>query len=159
MLSSVADPDPGSGAFLTPGSGMGKKSRSGSGMEKLWSGINILDPQLWSKILFSCIFQFTTHSTRLASTQRRSACFRPRNYRFLRARRSILRSTRFDYKHPFAVWKLRYSPIDFRTSDDSSTEKLISQPLLLIQYCTFEVRSISGTVHKRFSHIRGSIPL
>jgi hypothetical protein len=24
--------DPGSGAFLTPGSGMGKKSRSGSGM-------------------------------------------------------------------------------------------------------------------------------
>jgi hypothetical protein len=28
--------DPGSGAFLTPGSGMGKKSRSGSGM-------NILD--------------------------------------------------------------------------------------------------------------------
>jgi len=29
---SVADPDPGSGAFLTPGSGMGKKSRSGSRM-------------------------------------------------------------------------------------------------------------------------------
>jgi hypothetical protein len=28
----VADPDPGSGAFLTSGSGMGKKSRSGSGM-------------------------------------------------------------------------------------------------------------------------------
>jgi hypothetical protein len=27
--SSVADPDPGSGAFLTPGSGMGNKSRSG----------------------------------------------------------------------------------------------------------------------------------
>ncbi len=27
-----ADPDPGSGAFLTHGSGMGKKSRSGSGM-------------------------------------------------------------------------------------------------------------------------------
>jgi hypothetical protein len=26
---SVADPDPGSGAFLTPGSGMGKKSGSG----------------------------------------------------------------------------------------------------------------------------------
>ena len=25
-------PDPGSGAFLAPGSGMGKKSRSGSGM-------------------------------------------------------------------------------------------------------------------------------
>jgi hypothetical protein len=29
---SVADPDSGSGAFLTPGSGMGTKSESGSGM-------------------------------------------------------------------------------------------------------------------------------
>jgi hypothetical protein len=29
---SVAHPDPGSGAFLTPGSGMGRKSASGSGM-------------------------------------------------------------------------------------------------------------------------------
>jgi hypothetical protein len=29
---SVADPDPGSGAFLNPGSGMCKKSESGSGM-------------------------------------------------------------------------------------------------------------------------------
>ena len=29
LISSVADPDPGSGAFLTPGSGMGKKSGSG----------------------------------------------------------------------------------------------------------------------------------
>jgi hypothetical protein len=29
---SVADPDPGPCAFLTPGSGMGKKSGSGSGM-------------------------------------------------------------------------------------------------------------------------------
>jgi hypothetical protein len=28
---SVADPDPGSGAFLTPGYGMGKKSGSGLG--------------------------------------------------------------------------------------------------------------------------------
>ncbi len=28
---SVADPDPGSVAFLTPGSGMGRKSASGSG--------------------------------------------------------------------------------------------------------------------------------
>jgi hypothetical protein len=28
----VTDPDPGSGAFLTPGSGMGKKSGSGSEM-------------------------------------------------------------------------------------------------------------------------------
>ncbi len=32
---SVADPDPGSGAFLTPGSGMGKKSGSGSGI-RIW---------------------------------------------------------------------------------------------------------------------------
>ncbi len=31
-LDNVTDPDPGSGAFLTPGSGMGNKSRSGSGM-------------------------------------------------------------------------------------------------------------------------------
>jgi hypothetical protein len=29
FLSCVADPDPGSNAFLTPGSGMDKKSRSG----------------------------------------------------------------------------------------------------------------------------------
>jgi hypothetical protein len=29
---SVADTDPGSDAFLTPGSGMGRKSASGSGM-------------------------------------------------------------------------------------------------------------------------------
>jgi hypothetical protein len=29
---SIADPDPGSGAFLTPVFGMGKKSRSGFGM-------------------------------------------------------------------------------------------------------------------------------
>jgi hypothetical protein len=29
---SVADPDPGSSAFLTPGSGMGKQSVSGSGI-------------------------------------------------------------------------------------------------------------------------------
>jgi hypothetical protein len=32
-ITSVADPDPGSGAFLTPVSGMGKKSGSGSGMK------------------------------------------------------------------------------------------------------------------------------
>jgi hypothetical protein len=33
VVASVADPDPGSGAFLTPGSGMvGKKSGPGSGM-------------------------------------------------------------------------------------------------------------------------------
>jgi hypothetical protein len=32
ILTRVVDPDSGSVAFLTPGSGMGKKSRSGSGM-------------------------------------------------------------------------------------------------------------------------------
>jgi hypothetical protein len=40
VLSSVADPDPGSGAFLTPGSGMGKKS-----------GIRIRDEQPGSYFL------------------------------------------------------------------------------------------------------------
>jgi hypothetical protein len=55
MNGSVADP--GSGAFLTPGSGMGKKSGSGSRnlfdprsrMEKFGSGINIPDPQHWDR--------------------------------------------------------------------------------------------------------------
>jgi hypothetical protein len=55
MNGSVADP--GSDAFLTPGSGMGRKSRSGifltldpgSGMEKFRSGINIPDPQHWDR--------------------------------------------------------------------------------------------------------------
>ncbi len=32
IFTTVVDPDPGSGALLTPGSWMGKKSRSGSGM-------------------------------------------------------------------------------------------------------------------------------
>jgi hypothetical protein len=32
---SAADQDPGCGAFLTPGSGIGKKSRSGSGLKIL----------------------------------------------------------------------------------------------------------------------------
>jgi hypothetical protein len=32
VLGSVADPDPGSGTILTPGSGMGKKLGSGSGV-------------------------------------------------------------------------------------------------------------------------------
>jgi hypothetical protein len=32
VLGSAADPDPGSGTILTPGSGMGKKLGSGSGM-------------------------------------------------------------------------------------------------------------------------------
>jgi hypothetical protein len=33
---SVADPDPGSSAFLTPGSGMGRKSGSGTGIWFFW---------------------------------------------------------------------------------------------------------------------------
>ncbi len=33
ILASVTDPDPGSGAFLAPGSEMGKKSESGSGSQ------------------------------------------------------------------------------------------------------------------------------
>jgi hypothetical protein len=32
LFCTVADPEPGSGAFLTPRSGMGRKSASGSGM-------------------------------------------------------------------------------------------------------------------------------
>ncbi len=35
IVISVADPDPGSGSFLTPGSGIGKKSGSGPGMNNL----------------------------------------------------------------------------------------------------------------------------
>ena len=46
-LTSAADPDPGSGAFLTPGSGMGKKSGSESGMST-----RIIFPAIfWIKIL------------------------------------------------------------------------------------------------------------
>jgi hypothetical protein len=42
-----ADPDPGSGIFLN--------LDPGSGMEKFWSGINILDPQHWfAHWLMSC---------------------------------------------------------------------------------------------------------
>ncbi len=44
---SVVDPDPGSGAFLTPGSGMGKKSRSGSGMNIHYNS----ETFFWLKIL------------------------------------------------------------------------------------------------------------
>jgi hypothetical protein len=33
IFTSIADPYPGPGAFLTPGSGLGKKSGSGSGMK------------------------------------------------------------------------------------------------------------------------------
>jgi hypothetical protein len=46
---SVADPDQGSGAFLTPRSGMNKKSGSGSGM-------NNLDHIFWVKILNSLMW-------------------------------------------------------------------------------------------------------
>jgi hypothetical protein len=44
-LISVAVSDPGSGAFLTRGCGMGKKSKSGFGM-------NIRDPGWTSRIIF-----------------------------------------------------------------------------------------------------------
>ncbi len=40
---SVADPDPGSGAFLTPGSGMGRKSASGSGIRDEQPGSYFLE--------------------------------------------------------------------------------------------------------------------
>ncbi len=40
---SVADPDPGSGAFLTPGSGMGRKSASGSGIRGEQPGLYFLE--------------------------------------------------------------------------------------------------------------------
>ncbi len=42
----MADPDPGSGAFFTPGSGMGNESRSGSKMN-----IRELRNNFWVKIL------------------------------------------------------------------------------------------------------------
>jgi hypothetical protein len=40
---SVADPDPGSGAFLIPGSGMGRKSASGSGIRDEQPGSYFLE--------------------------------------------------------------------------------------------------------------------
>ncbi len=40
---SVADPDPGSGAFLTPGSGMGEKSGPGSGIRNEQPGSYFLE--------------------------------------------------------------------------------------------------------------------
>ncbi len=40
---SVADPDPGSVAFLTPGSGMGRKSASGSGIRDEQPGSYFLE--------------------------------------------------------------------------------------------------------------------
>ncbi len=49
--SSVADPDSGSGAFLTPGSGMGKKSGSGSWMNNPNHIFESLTKFFWVKIL------------------------------------------------------------------------------------------------------------
>ncbi len=43
VFSSVADPDPGSGAFLTPGSGMGRNSASGSGIRDEQPGSYFLE--------------------------------------------------------------------------------------------------------------------
>ncbi len=48
---SVADPDPGSGAFLTSGSGMGKQSKSGSGMNIPHHISESLETIFWVKIL------------------------------------------------------------------------------------------------------------
>jgi hypothetical protein len=46
---SVADPDQGSGAFLTPGSGMGKKSGAGSGMNNPDHISESLETIFWGK--------------------------------------------------------------------------------------------------------------
>ncbi len=48
---SVGDPDPGSGAFLTPGSGMGRKSGSRSGMNNPDHISESLETIFWVKIL------------------------------------------------------------------------------------------------------------
>jgi hypothetical protein len=50
-LTSVAGPDPGSGAFLTPGSEMGKKSGSGSGMNNPDHISLSLETIFWIEIL------------------------------------------------------------------------------------------------------------
>jgi hypothetical protein len=42
-VKSLVDPDPGSGAFLTPGSGMGRKSASGSGIRDEQPGSYFLE--------------------------------------------------------------------------------------------------------------------
>jgi hypothetical protein len=51
VIGSVADPDSGSGAFLTPESGMGKKSGSGSGMNNPDHISESLETIIWVKIL------------------------------------------------------------------------------------------------------------
>jgi hypothetical protein len=48
---SVTAPDPGAGAWLNPGSGMGKKSRSGSGMNIPEHIIERIETIFWVKIL------------------------------------------------------------------------------------------------------------
>jgi hypothetical protein len=50
---SVLDPDPGSGSFLIPGSGMGKKSKSVSGMNIPDQISESLETIFWVKILNS----------------------------------------------------------------------------------------------------------
>jgi hypothetical protein len=50
LKTSVADPDPGSGAFFTPGSGMGKKSRSGIRIR--------IFPSAWRKKFWVTILKF-----------------------------------------------------------------------------------------------------
>jgi hypothetical protein len=51
VTGSVADPDPEFVAFLTPGFGMGKKSRSGSGMNIPDHISESLETIFWLKIL------------------------------------------------------------------------------------------------------------
>ncbi len=43
LRNSAADPDPGSGALMTPGSGMGRKSASGSGIRDEQPGSYFLE--------------------------------------------------------------------------------------------------------------------
>ncbi len=51
IVSSAADPDPGYGAFLTPGSGMGIKLGSESGMNNSDHTSESLETTFWIKIL------------------------------------------------------------------------------------------------------------
>jgi hypothetical protein len=53
LKNSFANPDPGSGAYLTPKSGMGKKSVSGSGMNNPDHISESLETIFWVKILKS----------------------------------------------------------------------------------------------------------
>ncbi len=66
--------DPGSGAFLTPGSGMGKKSGSGSGMNNPDHIYHILEvvpvPESLSlkKIMFKKVSSFSRKEAKFFST-------------------------------------------------------------------------------------------